>query len=399
MEEIKQNNKKIIFFLISQTISLFGSSLVQYAIIWYITINTNSGIMMTIATLCGFLPQLLISLFAGVWADRFSRKKLIMYSDASIAISTLVLAILFLIGYDKMWLLFVISAIRSIGSGIQTPAINAVIPQLTEEEKLLKVNSINSTLQSITLLIAPAVSGMLLANATLEMIFFIDVITAIIGISILSFIKIPLHEGAIENSKVDQIKHLFEGIKYVKDSSFLKAFFKYYSIMSFLIVPIAFLTPLLINRIFGENIWYLTLNEMTFFLGSIIGGIALSIWGGFKSKIKTIAFASILSGILIALLGFANVLVVYLILMTISGVLMPYFNAPSISLLQEKTSQDIQGRIFSLVQLIATAMMPLGMVIFGPLADVVSIKYLLIVTGFFLAILGIVMLKDKKVRD
>lgn len=399
MEEIKQNNKKIIFFLISQTISLFGSSLVQYAIIWYITINTNSGIMMTIATLCGFLPQLLISLFAGVWADRFSRKKLIMYSDASIAISTLVLAILFLIGYDKMWLLFVISAIRSIGSGIQTPSINAVIPQLTAEDKLLKVNSINGTLQSITLLIAPAVSGMLLANATLEMIFFIDVITAIIGISILSFIKIPLHEGAIENSKVDQIKHLFEGIKYVKDSSFLKAFFKYYSIMSFLIVPIAFLTPLLINRIFGENIWYLTLNEMTFFLGSIIGGIALSIWGGFKSKIKTIAFASILSGILIALLGFANVLVVYLILMTISGVLMPYFNAPSISLLQEKTSQDIQGRIFSLVQLIATAMMPLGMVIFGPLADVVSIKYLLIVTGFFLAILGIVMLKDKKVRD
>lgn len=398
MEEIKQNNKKIIFFLISQTISLFGSSLVQYAIIWYITINTNSGIMMTIATLCGFLPQLLISLFAGVWADRFSRKKLIMYSDASIAISTLVLAILFLIGYDKMWLLFVISAIRSIGSGIQTPAINAVIPQLTEE-KLLKVNSINSTLQSITLLIAPAVSGMLLANATLEMIFFIDVITAIIGISILSFIKIPLHEGAIENSKVDQIKHLFEGIKYVKDSSFLKAFFKYYSIMSFLIVPIAFLTPLLINRIFGENIWYLTLNEMTFFLGSIIGGIALSIWGGFKSKIKTIAFASIISGILIALIGFANVLVIYLILMTISGILMPYFNAPSISLLQEKTSQDIQGRIFSLVQLIATAMMPLGMVIFGPLADVVSIKYLLIVTGFFLAILGIVMLKDKKVRD
>lgn len=399
MEEIKQNNKKIIFFLISQTISLFGSSLVQYAIIWYITINTNSGIMMTIATLCGFLPQLLISLFAGVWADRFSRKKLIMYSDASIAISTLVLAILFLIGYDKMWLLFVISAIRSIGSGIQTPSINAVIPQLTAEDKLLKVNSINGTLQSITLLIAPAVSGMLLANATLEMIFFIDVITAIIGISILSFIKIPLHEGAIENSKVDQIKHLFEGIKYVKDSSFLKAFFKYYSIMSFLIVPIAFLTPLLINRIFGENIWYLTLNEMTFFLGSIIGGIALSIWGGFKSKIKTIAFASILSGILIALIGFANVLVIYLILMTISGILMPYFNAPSISLLQEKTSQDIQGRIFSLVQLIATAMMPLGMVIFGPLADVVSIKYLLIVTGFCLAILGIVMLKDKKVRD
>lgn len=399
MEEVKQKSKKIVFFLISQTITLFGSSLVQYAIIWYITINTNSGLMMTIATICGFLPQLFISLFAGVWADRFSRKKLIIYSDGSIALSTLLLAILFFAGYDQMWLLFVISAIRSIGSGIQTPAINAVIPQLTSEDKLLKVNSINSTLQSITLLIAPAVSGALLANTTMVAIFSIDVITAIIGISILSFIKIPLHEGAIENSKIDQIEHIKEGLNYVRESEFLKSFFKYYSIMSFLIVPIAFLTPLLITRIFGENIWYLTLNEMTFFLGSIIGGIILSIWGGFKSKVKTIAVACMVSGVLIALLGFANILVIYMILMTVSGVIMPFFNAPSISLLQEKTTQDIQGRIFSLVQIISTGIMPLGMVIFGPLSDVVSIKYLLILTGFFLAVLGVIMSKDKVIKD
>ncbi len=97
---------KIILFLTAQTISLFGSSLVQYAIIWYITLTTSSGMMLTISTVCGFLPQIAISLFAGVWIDRYDRKKMIMLSDGVIAIATLVLAVLFLTGYKSIWLLF-----------------------------------------------------------------------------------------------------------------------------------------------------------------------------------------------------------------------------------------------------------------------------------------------------
>ena len=115
----KENWKKNIFaFLTSQTISLFGSSLVQFAIIWYITLVTSSGIMMTVSTGCAFLPQILISLFAGVWADRYSRKYLIMIADGAIAVSTLLLAILFLSGYQQLWLMFAALAIRSAGTGI-----------------------------------------------------------------------------------------------------------------------------------------------------------------------------------------------------------------------------------------------------------------------------------------
>ena len=80
-------------FLTAQTISLFGSSLVQYAIVWYITLSTSSGRMLTISTVCGFAPQIAISLFAGVWIDRYDRKSLIMLSDTIIALSTLILAI------------------------------------------------------------------------------------------------------------------------------------------------------------------------------------------------------------------------------------------------------------------------------------------------------------------
>lgn len=115
--------KNIVLFLASQAVSLFGSSLVQYAITWYITLKTQSGVMMTTSIICGFLPAFLVSPFAGVWADRYNRKILIMAADSFIAVSTLILALLFLAGYNAIWLLFVVSAVRSIGSGIQTPAI------------------------------------------------------------------------------------------------------------------------------------------------------------------------------------------------------------------------------------------------------------------------------------
>ena len=86
MRDWKRNT---ILFLTSQTLSLFGTSLVQYAILWYITLNTQSGVMMTIYIICGFLPTFFLSPFAGVWADRYNRKLLIMLSDSMIALSTL----------------------------------------------------------------------------------------------------------------------------------------------------------------------------------------------------------------------------------------------------------------------------------------------------------------------
>ena len=121
-ENIEKNNipenwgKNITLFLISQAVSLLGSSIVQYAIIWYITLVSKSGWMVTVATLYAFLPQIVVSIFAGVWADRYNKKKLIMIADSAIAASTLAVAIAFLLGIDKMWLLFIVLAIRSLRS-------------------------------------------------------------------------------------------------------------------------------------------------------------------------------------------------------------------------------------------------------------------------------------------
>ena len=156
----------------SQGLSLFGSMLVQYAIIWHITLTTQSGLILTIATIAGFLPQIVISLFAGVWADRYPRKRLIIFADALTAVSTLILAVLFLMGYGEIWLLVLVSAIRAVGAGIQTPAVSAFLPQIVPTDRLIQVNSINGTLQPFIMIAAPLVSGGLLSLARLEAIFF-----------------------------------------------------------------------------------------------------------------------------------------------------------------------------------------------------------------------------------
>ena len=223
------------------------------------------------------LPTFFLSPFAGVWADRYNRKLLIILSDSMIAAATLIIAILFIMGHDAMWLLFVASAIRALGGGIQTPAVNAFIPQLVPEEKLTKVNAVNSSIQSITMLIAPMISGALLTKASIEAIFFIDVITAAIAvITLFLFLKVPAHSKALEKQTVSYFSDLGEGIKYIRNHTYVKAFMVFCAIFFFLAAPASFLTPLQVSRNYGEDVWRLTAIEIAFSVGMMLGGIIMA---------------------------------------------------------------------------------------------------------------------------
>lgn len=394
--EMENWKKKIILFLSSQTISLFGSSLVQYAIMWHITLNTQSGVMMTLAIICGFVPMFFLSPIAGVWADRYNRKRLIILSDSLIAIATLILAILFLIGYDSLWLLFVVSAVRAIGTGIQTPAVGAILPQLVPEEQLTKVNGTNGSIQALIMLISPMASGALLTMASIEIIFFIDVITAAIAIIILLvFLKIPVHAKALQKQTTSYFNDLQEGFTYIKNHDFVKKFFMFFACFFVLVAPVAFLTPLQVTRSFGNDVWRLTAVEMTFAIGMMLGGIFMASWGGFKNKIHTMTLASLIIGACTFALGVIPVFWIYLIFMGITGVAMPIFNTPSTVLLQEKVEGDFLGRVFGVLGMISTSMMPLGMLVFGPIADIIKIEWLLIGTGLLVFIQGFFLLGSK----
>lgn len=390
--------RKTVFFLAGQTVSLFGSSLVQFAIIWYITLTTKSGFMMTISTLCGFLPQLLISVFAGVWADRYPRKIIIILADAAIAITTLVLALFFLTGYRELWLLFFVAGIRSLGSGFQSPSVSAMIPQLVPEEKLMKVNGINNSIGSLVMLVSPVVSGALLATTNLETTFFIDVATAMIAIGILLYIKISPHKKALQVQTTGYFDDLREGLIYIKNHDLVKSILAFYAIFFFLVVPVAFLTPLMVARSFGSEVWKLTANEVAFFAGSVIGGVLISIWGGFKNRMVTIVVSCVLFGVLTIALGFSSIFLLYLVFMLVSGFIVPFFDTAITTLLQERVDLDMQGRVFGFTQIVITAVMPFGMIIFGPMADIVKVEYLLIGTGIFMSILGVFIRYNKAIQ-
>ncbi|MHC8666547.1 MFS transporter [Bacillus cereus] len=394
---MSENNwkTKIILFLTAQTISLFGSSLVQYAIIWYITLTTSSGVMLTISTVCGFLPQIAISLFAGVWIDRYDRKKMIMLSDGIIAIATLVLAILFLTGYKSIWLLFIVLLIRSAGTGVQTPTVNALIPQIVPKEYLMKVNGINSSITSLIMFLSPAASAAILSIASIETTFFIDVITAMIGISIMLIIQVEGHVNA-ENKQKSNLQGIKEGFSYLKENVFIKRLIVLLIIIMILISPAAFLTPLMVTRSFGAEMWRLTASEMTFSAGAAAGGVLIAAWGGFRNRMHTTALACALYGLLMIGLGIAPIFIMYLVFNFLIGITMPCFNTPVTVLLQEKVEPSMHGRMFSLVQIANSCALPLGMIIFGPLSDMFSVEILLIYAGIFVLFCAMYIVLSKR---
>lgn len=388
--------KNTILFLSSQTFSIFGSYLVQYAIMWHITLSTKSGTMITLYIMSGLIPTLFISPFAGVWADRFDKKRLLMLSDSFTALVTLILAILFYNGYEMLWLLFAASALRSLGTAVQMPVVGAFLPQIVPSEKLMKVNGINSSIRSFIMLGSPMLSGLLLSIAPIETIFFIDVITASTAVAFLAFfLKLPVQKSNRDGQPVDYFMDLKNGFSYIKSHRYLRDFFVLSAVLFLLISPVSFLTPLQVARSFGAEVWRLTAIEVAFSAGMILGGIIIAYWAGFKNKVHTIAFGCAAFSLLSAALGIVGNFGLYLVIMMLSGLAMPIFDTPAVVLLQQRVDADHLGRVFSVMAMISSTMLPLGMFVYGPLADIIPVEWLLVATGVLMAAESLLFLKNK----
>ncbi|MDL2288521.1 MFS transporter [Oscillospiraceae bacterium OttesenSCG-928-F05] len=394
--ELRGAHSKIILFLLSQAVTLFGSSLVQYAMMWYVARVTDSGSMMALFTICGFLPQVLVSLFAGVWADRYDRRKLIMYADGGIAAATLILCIMMVLGYEGMAPIFIISAVRSVGAGIQTPAVSALIPQIVEEKQLMRVNSLNGTIQSFVMLVAPVAGAGLLAVGSMPVVLMIDVVTAAVGIGVMLALRIPPHERAERQVDTHPLEDLREGLRYAWQSFFIRRMTVYYLITSILIVPAAMFNVLFVTRSYGDSYLYLALNEAAFFIGSLVGGVVLAAWGGFKNRLKTLAAGCSVYGLATVFMGLVPPFWLYLVVMLLAGLTMPTFQSPVMVLMQEKVQGDMLGRIFSLMQIVSTLVMMVATALTGAAADMIPIAWIMLGAGALLLLLGGVFVLDRK---
>ncbi len=393
--------KNTILFLSGQALSIFGSMIVQYAIMWHLIRETQSGSVMAVYA---FLPMFLISPFSGVWADRFNRKYLINISDGVTALASLIAAVLLFRGYSHVGILFTCAAVRSLGQGVQSPAVGAFIPQIVPPEQLTRISGIQASVQSLCMFAAPFVSAALMSFASLWTLFLLDVITAGIGIVILFFfVKAPKLETAYdemeERKGIDYFRDLKEGLKYIRKHGFILRMIVLVAVFSVLSAPTAFLTPLQAARNFGSEVWRLSLVEVSFSVGMILGGILIGFWGGFKNRVYTMALAGFLFGIETVGLGLAPHFWVYLSVMGLAGITMPFYNTPSMVLLQSKVDPEYMGRVLSVFSMAGSVMMPIGMLLFGPLADIISINTIMLVTGIMLFLMVIPFLTSKQLKE
>lgn len=390
--------KNISIFLISQMISLIGSSLVQYAITWYITLETKSGVYATIAVICGFVPTFVLSPLAGVWADRYNRKLLIVVADGCIALTTLFLVIAFLMGYNYIWLLFVTLAIRGLGGAVQTPAVQAMLPDFVPEEQLTRINGIYSSSQSMSNLVCPMISGVLLNSISIESVFMIDVITAIIAIIImLVFLKEPISKKI--NKDIGAWSHLKDGLQYINSQKFLKALFRSCILLWLVAGPLMFLPQIQVVRLFGDNIWYLTAIETAAGIGMLTGGILISVWRGFKDKVLTIFAALLVMAGAVLMLGFPIDFGVYLAMLVIMCGMIAIFDTVAITIIQTCVDSKYIGRVFGVITMFSSSIMPLGMLVFGPLADIIAIEYIMIACGIVIIVVACSILLSPALRN
>lgn len=370
-----------VVFLGGQTVSLFGSMLVQYAVLWHLTLQTRSGAVLALSSVFGFLPQAVVSIFGGVWADRHNRKLLVIVSDATIAITTLTLALLMLGGADDLWLIYAALAIRSAGAGIQTPAVSALVPQIVPTRHLMRVNGINATIQSAMMLVAPAVAAAVYASADIVAVFFVDVVTAAIGIGLLLLVPVATVVRTAPDGPVSYFGDLVGGLRYLAGHAFVRWVLVLFAVVFVLIVAPSYLTPLMVARTFGPEVWKLTANELAFSIGMLVGGGVVAAWAGSRSRIALIVGSTVAFGGISIGLGLSTNLWVFLGFMLLLGLAVPFFSTPSTTVLQETVEPEMQGRVFGFVGIVMAVAMPLGMAIFGPLADVVSVELLLVLAG------------------
>lgn len=373
--------KRVSVFLVGQTVTTFGSALVQYAIMWHLTLTTKSGLILALAAVFGFLPQAIVSVFAGVWADRVNRKLMIIISDSAIALATLGLAFLMLSGVNDIWLIFLVMAVRSVGAGVQMPAISALFPQIVPAEKLMRVNGINSTVQSSLNLVAPLAAAAIYANVSLVGILFIDFVTAAIGLLLLATVAVPTLARASSADKPSYFADLKEGINYTFTHELVRWVLVVFGVVFLLIVAPSNLSPLMLVRNWGSDVWLLTVLELSFGIGMVVGGGLMALFAAKLDRITTIIATSVAFGVLAVVMGFSTNLILFFSLFFFIGVIVPAFSTSAMTLLQETVEPERQGRVFGFVGIVMAVAMPIGMAALGPLADVVSVESILIGTG------------------
>jgi DHA3 family macrolide efflux protein-like MFS transporter len=384
------------FFTIwtGQIFSLLGSSLVQFALVWWLTKATGSATVLALATMMALLPQVFVSPIAGALVDRWNRRAVMMVADGLIALAVVVLAALFALDAVQVWHIYALMFIRAAGAAFHWPAMQASTSLMVPKKHLARVAGLNQALQGLGSIVAPPLGALLLDVLPMQTILAIDVVTATLAIVPLFFVHVPQPEHpatAEQASQVSVVADLREGLRFLWGWPGMLMVMGIAMLINLLLHPAMSLQPLLVTDHFGGDALQLAWLQSAFGIGYVAGGITLSAWGGFKRRTVTGLLALALNGVGFAVVGLApaNGFPLAVGATFFAGFMNPIVNGSMFAVLQVTVPPEVQGRVFTVLVSGAGAMVPLGLAIAGPLADALGVRVWFVAAGIAMVAMGV----------
>ena len=385
------------FFTIwgGQAISIIGSQLVQFALIWYLTVQTGSATVLATASLVGILPNVILGPFIGTLVDRWDRRRIMLVSDTAITLVTIGLAVLFALDAVEVWHIYVAMFIRALFGSFHTNAMAASTSLMVPVEHLTRIQGINQMLNGGLNVISAPLGALLLGVLPMQGILAIDVFSALFAIVPLLFTRIPQphrHTGITEDDGQETIwQGVKSGLRYVISWPGLLIVSLMTVGINFTIIPAFSLMPLLVKEYFGGSAIHLGWVESAMGIGMFVGGAVLGAWGGFKRNIVTsmLGLMGMGLGTLVFAVAPSTALWLAVIGSLLVGIMTPMTMGPFYAMIQTIVEPDIQARIFSLLNSVGAAMVPIGLLVAGPVADRFSIQVWFLFGGLLCILMAI----------
>ena len=389
------------FFLIwvGQAFSLFGTSLISFALIWWLTEKTGATSVLAAGTFFAVLPRIVLGPFAGTFVDRISRKTIMVITNTANALLTAFLTAMFLSNIIQPWLIILVMSLREVCGTFQYQAMTATTTLMVPETQLSRIGGMNQTLSGILGIVAPPAGALLITAFPIHMVLPLDIITCITAIIPLLIITIPspskkaeIQESSAEKSSF--VQETKEGVQFVLA---WKALFWVVMTCTFANIftgPCSSFMPLLVTRVFNGGALELSYISIASGIGVIAGGLLMSAWKGFSRRLITAAVGWLGVGIAYstASLTPANAYPMFLAMMFITGFMNPVGSAPQGAFYQAGIPADKQGRVLGVLGSIEGGTVPLGLVIAWIFGEIVPLRAWYLIVGLSHAVLGIVWL-------
>ena len=362
--------RSYILFWLGQLVSLLGSSIAGFVIIWWITLQTESAVYLSIASLVGFAPIVILSPLAGVLADRWNRKGLIATADLLQALTTVALIFLFWSNVVSIWLILVLLGLRGVFQAFHMPTVSAIVPTMIPKEKLSRMNGLNFLFTGAVHLVGPIVAALLLEFWSISQILWIDAVTFLIAIVPLLYISIPSVRKKQEQTSFR--REFSEGLAFVRNARGFLPLIILSTALNFLIAPLDTLLPYFVRFDHFGGVEDLAFVFAFVQGGMIAGGLLMSVIKGFKKK-RMIVMALFIYVFFLVYAFVALTPTGLIWFMAIGGLIMlfciPVVNVLYMTIIQTVVPMEMQGRVNSVDMALSNAARPFGMIISGPIAE------------------------------